>query len=232
MTTFDTIAIVVLSLSVIYSVFRGMVREIFSLLSFVVGYAGAVRFQDRGAEFAGKFLVNEIAADLMGFLFIFLAGFLTVLLVGYGVRKLVRKAGVLSTLDRALGGGIGLVKGAFCLIIFLVPLELFPDAYKSVTENSFMVPHLEKASLAMRKGLGSPSRLRDKFPDFSFEKVKDKVDEIIKIKEITEKIKSKAADLTKANGPPQEEYSKKDKQELDKLFKSFDGDGADKKSGG
>ena len=149
MTTFDTIAVFVITISVIYSLFRGLIKEVFSLLSFVGGYAGAIKFQQQGAEFCEKLFSNAKASEFVGFVLVFLVFLFGIRLIGMAVQKAIRSADVLSALDRVLGGAIGLIKGALVVIIVMVPLELFPDTYRSVTKDSIIAPPLEELSTAM-----------------------------------------------------------------------------------
>ncbi len=226
MSTFDTVAIIVMSLSIIYSIFRGMVKEIFSLMSYVVGYMMAVNLQDKSGELMGRFVTSEAAARVIGFILTFILFMVIVSFIGKLIRKVMHKAGALSAIDRIIGGAIGLIKGAALLIIVMVPMELFPGFYKSVTKDSNIAPTLQQISINMRSGMGITSNLMDK-PNKSLESMKDKVETLQKLGKLSDALKQdpNGMNLEKKSqsllSKPLDQYSEKDKEQLKKIFESI-----------
>lgn len=221
MTTFDVIAVILISISAIYSFFRGMVKEVFALLFFIVGYIVAVKFSPLGTELMSKVLSNSTAAKAMGYVIMFLAGGVAVSLVGMIVKKMVRSADALSAIDRILGAGMGVLKAAFLIIVFLGPLELFPDLHQKVVKDSVVAPPLEEISAAMRSGMGSPKQLMKKLPKISMDGIGEKIKDLKNLKDLAGKIDLSKEGDPKPKAPPVEEYSSEDKKQLEKIFESI-----------
>lgn len=110
MTTFDTAVIFVLSMSVIYSLFRGMIKEIFSLLGIVAGYIAAMKYNAALGEHLEQVIAVEAVAKATAFALIFVGAGFVVGIIGYFVRKFLHSSGALSGIDRLVGAGFGLVK--------------------------------------------------------------------------------------------------------------------------
>ncbi|MBI4383649.1 MAG: CvpA family protein [Nitrospinae bacterium] len=221
MTTFDTIVGIVLIVSVVYSVFKGMVREIFSLLAYFGGYFAALRFQGDASAHVQKVLTNPTAARIVSFILIFFCVSILISFIGKGVRALMKSSGGLSGMDRVMGGLIGLLKGLVLAVIVLAPLELFPDLYRSLTKGSMIAPNLEAISKKMRASVAPNNGFLDKFPNISMQGVEEKLNQAKDLGKITDTLKLKAREFSVSDGKPQDEYTKEDKKQLDKMLKSL-----------
>ena len=231
MTTYDIVVLSILAVSVLYSVFRGMVREIFSLLAYVTGYYVAIMFQNDLAMYVGKVLTNLTGARVISFILIFIGTVIVVTFIGKGVGGLLNAAGGLSFFNRVMGGVIGFVKAVAILLAIMAPLELFPDLYHSLTKGSTIAPHLQSVSKKMRQSVGDKTDLRDlapKLPNMPSladveDKLKDLKDKDLKsIEKMADDLKQKAEALLPKNGKPQEEYSREDIKQLEKILKSVE----------
>ncbi|HRK77008.1 MAG: colicin V production protein [Hydrogenophilales bacterium 17-64-11] len=115
MSMLDLIVLLVLVLTVVRGLMRGMVDTLFSLaawiLAFVLGKWGALMVAP----------LLPIATDNPGiryfaaFAVIFLAVLIGVLLLGHALASLVKAAG-LGSADKVLGGVLGLAKGLVILV--------------------------------------------------------------------------------------------------------------------
>lgn len=128
MTPFDIAVLVVLGLCLVYSVFRGLVKEIFSLLAVVGGFLLALQFQDRLGHTLEGVIRDSTLASAMGFGIIFVASLVGITLVGKLIRMLLHSAPGFSTADRLLGGVVGLVKGLILLLIAFTRSNSFPNS--------------------------------------------------------------------------------------------------------
>jgi membrane protein required for colicin V production len=119
-TIFDYLVLFVLIASVVISTMRGLVKEILSLVSWIVAFVVANAY---GATLA-PMLPDVIPGDMVRLMVAFVALFLGVrILMGIltlAVDALV-KAGGLSLADRGLGGLFGLARG---LVIVLAAVIL------------------------------------------------------------------------------------------------------------
>ena len=153
MATFDVFLIIVIVISLIFSVFKGMVREIFSLLSLVAGYVVAVRYQGIGVDWLEKYITNDTLARLTCFGALFILTAATVSILGWYVKKLIHTSGALSGMDRLGGGVFGVVKGVLLMVLLMYPLQFYPDIYVKFTRGSTFAPHLRDLSNDLSRSL-------------------------------------------------------------------------------
>ena len=68
MTTFDIIVIFILGLSIVLSLFRGFVKELFSLLSYLGGYLMAANYQSEFSQVFLDSISSKAIAKLIAFI--------------------------------------------------------------------------------------------------------------------------------------------------------------------
>jgi membrane protein required for colicin V production len=115
MSMLDIIVVLVLILTVVRGLMRGMVDTLFSLaawiLAFVSGKWGALLV----APLLPIGIETQAIRYFAGFAVVFLVVLIGVLLVGHALSSLVRAAG-LGGADKVLGGALGLAKGGVILV--------------------------------------------------------------------------------------------------------------------
>ncbi|MDT3707751.1 MAG: CvpA family protein [Thiobacillus sp.] len=115
MSVLDLIVLLMLLLSVVRGLMRGMVDTLFSLaawiLAFVLGRLGA----SMAAPLLPLTVENPSIRYFATFAVIFLVVLIAMLLLGHVLASLARSAG-LGTADRVLGGVLGLAKGLLILV--------------------------------------------------------------------------------------------------------------------
>ena len=218
-----------------------MVREIFSLLGYLVGYVLAIDYYEEFAIFLQSMVSQEVMARIAEFTIVFtvvkiLVGLVIICIVkvifgllGRLIRKSVERTLAISFLDRIVGGGLGFLKGLVIVAIMMFPLGLFSGGYEKVTQGSIISPYLEKII-----SLVSQESYIDKILDFSsemsFDGVQEKLEKIGAINEITQDIKHKKEELQdavkgKIKNSPEEDamdnHTKEDKDKLNNLLKKF-----------
>ena len=119
MTIFDYLVLFILISSIVISTLRGLVKEILSLLSWIVAFVVANMF---GAQLA-PLLPAAIPGDMVRLIVAFIALFLGVrLLMGLlmmAVDALIKASG-LSLADRGLGGLFGLARGIVIVLAAVI----------------------------------------------------------------------------------------------------------------
>jgi membrane protein required for colicin V production len=123
MSLLDLIVLLVLVVSVVRGLMRGMVETLFSLaawlLAFVLGKWGALLV----APLLPIGIENPSIRYFAGFALIFLLVLIAVLLLGHALASLVKAVG-LGSADKVLGGVLGLAKGLLILIGFTLAAGL------------------------------------------------------------------------------------------------------------
>ena len=218
-----------------------MVREIFSLLGYLVGYVLAMDYYEEFATSLQSMVSQEIMARISDFAIVFtvvkiLVGLFIIFIVkiifgllGRLIRKSVEGTLAISFLDRIVGGALGVLKGLVIVAIIMFPLGLFSGGYEKVTQGSIIAPYLEKII-----SLVSQESYVDEFLDFSSEISVDEVQEKIKkmsdLNAITQDIKNKKEEFlgtiqggikNKAQEDAMENYTKEDKNKLNDLLETF-----------
>ena len=218
-----------------------MVREIFSLLGYLVGYVLAMDYYEEFATALQSMVSQEIMARVSEFAIVFtvlkiLAGLFIIFIVkiifgllGRLIRKSVEGTLAISFLDRIVGGALGGLKGLVIVAIIMFPLGLFSGGYEKVTQGSIIAPYLEKII-----SLASQESYIDKFLDFSSEisvdGVQEKLEKMRDLNAITQDIKHKKQELLDKiqqgikNRPEEgamDNYTKEDKNKLNDLLKTF-----------
>jgi len=209
MVPFDIFLAVVVGFSLIYSLFKGMVREIFSLLSLIAGYVVAVRYQGMGADWLEQFIGNDTVARLASFALLFIVTAAVVSILGGYARKLIRTSEVLSGWDRLGGGVFGVVKGVFFMVLLMFPLQLYPDVDSKLTRASIFAPHLRSLSNDLIDNLDAQGGF--------MQNIKMKTKELEKLKIIRDLSKKYKKNVKKA----QDEHTASDRQELNDILDSI-----------
>ena len=137
---FDLATIVVLILSGIWSLFRGFLREMLSLLGFVVVVTLAVYAYPHVLDALEGVVGEDWVRQVVGLALLFIAAM--VLFVGFvKLGVLLTHAMGLSILDRLLGFFFGLVKVVvFVSVLFLLGNKFLPDLTRQLTYTSFAGP--------------------------------------------------------------------------------------------
>ena len=241
MSVFDFIIILIIGICFVYSFSKGMVREIFSLLGYLVGYVLAMDYYEEFATALQSMISQDIMARISEFEIVFtvvkiLVGLFIIFvvkvifgLIGRLIRKSVEGTLAISFLDRIVGGALGVLKGLVIVAIIMFPLGLFSGGYEKVTQGSILAPYLEKII-----SLVSQESYIDKFLGFSSEMtvdgVQEKLEKIGDLNAITQDIKHKKEELLDAiqggvNNIPKEDtmdnHTKEDKDKLNDLLKTF-----------
>lgn len=221
MISFDVFAFIIIGLSVLYSIWKGMVREAFSLVALVVAYLAALNLYSDLAVLIGGVITEETLANVFSFIVLFIVVLLFVAMVGRRVKKYLHSTHTISGWDRFLGGFFGMAKGIFLMIVFMFPLQWFDESYARWTEDSLVAPYLEdwvddiRESVDLEPGFnrsmpGSLKGMRRQIP--GMEEIKES------IAAQKEKLQEKTSALIHLDSPPQDDYTQEDREKLDKIL--------------
>lgn len=117
----DGVILAVIAISTAFGLYRGFVREAFSLAGWVAAYVVARLFHPALEVMLADVIATpslRLAAAWGG---LFVATLLLVALAGYMIRSLMEEAGI-SAVDRVLGALFGLVRGGILVLAVLVLL--------------------------------------------------------------------------------------------------------------
>lgn len=141
MSGLDIAIIVIIVVSVLYSLFRGLVREFFSLLSLIVGFFAASSLYSFLASFLSIWIPSNLVANILSFILIFIATSLVISFIGKLVRRFVT-AIHLESLDRIMGGLFGFLKGVFIVMVLVLMLVAFLPPGHPILRASRLSPYV------------------------------------------------------------------------------------------
>lgn len=158
MNTLDIVFLILIGISIIYSLIRGLVREIFSFLSIILGFLGASYGYSAMAEWLRRWVTNETLAQILAFTLLFVLIALLVGLLGKVLSGLVHKGG-LGWADRMGGAAFGFLKAILIVAIIVLILTAFLPAKSKILLESRVSP----AALTIARGLSFlvPAKLQD-----------------------------------------------------------------------
>jgi membrane protein required for colicin V production len=227
MTTFDIVVYSILGLSVILSLFKGFVKEVFSLLSYLGGYLMASKYQGVFSQLLMESVPSKPIAKLIAFAGIFIVTAIIISITGRIARGLIMSATQLSGFDRLAGGVVGFGKGVMIVVAVTFPLQFFPEVGKKLMKDSQTAPHLAKV-LAFVSQNPEALNIRKKLNDFDMGGMKEKFEELKNMKGMAEQFEDLKNSLPNMNGDskkgekPLDEYSKEDIQKLTDILKSVE----------
>ena len=149
MSVFDYAMLGMILVSVAVSIWRGLVREVVSLLSWLVALWVAARFAVAFSEWLPAAMTNPSARYVTAFVALFLATVIVLELFGVLLARLLRAAG-LGFVDRALGAVFGLARGALLAWILTLLGGLTSLPQQGWWQESMLAPPLQAAVLAAR----------------------------------------------------------------------------------
>jgi membrane protein required for colicin V production len=137
----DLLLLAIIAVSTLLGLLRGFVGVLASLLAWLLAGWAAFHFGGKLALILAGNDTPSAGMLLAGYGLCFLGVLLVVGLVGWGVRKVVKAAG-LSGVDRALGGALGLARGGIvaCLLVLLMGFTALPR--EAAWQQSAVVPVL------------------------------------------------------------------------------------------
>lgn len=131
MTIFDYLVLFVLICSIVISTLRGLVKEILSLLSWIVAFVVANAYGESLAELLPNMLPGSTTRLIVGFIALFIGVRILMGLLTMALNEVVKATG-LTLVDRGLGGLFGLARG---LVIVLAAVLLC--GMTAIPEQSF-----------------------------------------------------------------------------------------------
>lgn len=127
MTAFDYLVLLILLCSIVISTFRGLVREVLSLVSWVVAFMVANAYGESLSILLPEIIPGVLTRLIVAFVALFIGVRLLMSLVAMAVEAGIRSAG-LTVMDRGLGGLFGLGRGLLIVmtVVILCGLTAIP----------------------------------------------------------------------------------------------------------
>jgi membrane protein required for colicin V production len=157
----DWLILLVIVLNVVGALAQGFFYELFSFAGVVIGYLIAAWEYPRVAAFYIHYVNSEWAADIAGFLTVFLLVLLLGSVAGKVARSTVEGIG-LRWIDRLLGGLFGFLKGVVVCTVVVMALAAFSPTSPWIQESR-IAPFMLVTGRALI--WAAPAELRQRFRD-------------------------------------------------------------------
>lgn len=155
----DIVALLIIVVSMIAAMIKGILSELLSLGSVLAGIVCAFLFYPHAADFFGFFDAPRLALEFMGFAAIFI--FFVVLggVLSHLMDRLM-KALKVKWFDRLMGGAFGLLRGYLIAMVIFLALTAFPVSENLVAGSFLREYFLAGAGLLVRL---APEGLQTRF---------------------------------------------------------------------
>ncbi len=152
MTLLDYAVFAIVGFSVLLSVIRGLVREVFALAAWAIAFVVAWFFGSELATLMPEEIPSLELRLLAGFATVFFLVLLAMSLVAIAASQLVKSAG-LSVEDRMLGAMFGLARGLLVVMALVLAAGATSLPAEPVWREAALRPLLERAALGIRDWL-------------------------------------------------------------------------------
>jgi membrane protein required for colicin V production len=152
MTWVDYAILAIIGISALISIFRGLLREVLSLLAWGCAFWVAWSYMQEAAGWFGGVVSVPAARLVLGFATLFVGTLLLAALVNLFIGKLLAGTGLNGT-DRMLGVLFGVGRGVVIVAMLVLAAGLTPAPQDPSWRTSLLLPRFEAAALVMRRYL-------------------------------------------------------------------------------
>src|SRR3989339_319687 len=150
MNPLDMVIIVILGYCLIRGIFRGLVKEISSIIGVLAGFYAAYSYYALLAKPLARWISSTPYLNILSFMIIFCVIFILISILGIIIKYLLNIA-FLGWEDRICGAGFGIIKGILIVSVVLISLTAFLPKGAPIIKNSLLSPHVTLISEKMVK---------------------------------------------------------------------------------
>lgn len=149
MTIFDYLVLFVLVCSVVISTLRGLVKEILSLLSWIVSFVVANAYGEDLATMLPDMVPGNATRLIVAFIALFIGVRLLMMLLTMAIDALVKASG-LTLADRGLGGLFGLGRGLVLVLAAVLLCGMTAIPQQPFWKEALLSPMAETAARTVK----------------------------------------------------------------------------------
>jgi len=148
MNLLDWIFIIIIAVSAIYGLFKGLIKELISILALVIGLIGASRFYGTLSSALKDFGLSDQISNVLSFVVLFVAIFIAIVLIGKLIHRFAH-AIFLGCINRLGGAGFGFIRGVLVSCILSIILTVALSEKAPVLTQSKLTPHIMSISKSL-----------------------------------------------------------------------------------
>lgn len=118
MNQFDYLILAIVGFSGILGLFRGLIKELMSLVAYLVAAAAAVWWGPQASTWIETWLTNPLIRSAVAYLLVFIMALLGVGLINMALSALIERTG-LSTADHGFGMLFGVLRGIVLVLVLV-----------------------------------------------------------------------------------------------------------------
>jgi len=150
MNPFDILILVILGYSLVRGLFRGLVKEISSIIGVFGGFYAAYTYYTVLARYLSGLIHDASYLNILSFLIIFCCVLIVVSILGVIIKYLLNIA-FLGWVDRIGGFVFGATKAVLIVCVLFISLTAFLPKGSSFIKDSVLAPHVAWISEKMAK---------------------------------------------------------------------------------
>ncbi len=158
MNPFDTIITIILGYCLIRGFFRGLIKEISSIIGVLGGFYAGYTYYLEIARPLSAWISNPAYAKILAFLLLFCGVFIFVSIIGVIIKYLMNIA-FLGWVDRICGVIFGMAKGVLIASVLLMILTAFLPKGAPMIKDSLLAPHVSRVSEIMAQLVSKEMKL-------------------------------------------------------------------------
>ncbi len=159
----DYLIVILIALSMLIGLWRGLLREVISLATWIAAFAIAFLFAEDGAVHLASHIATPSLRIAAAFGGLFLATLLIGGLIGLVASYLVDYTGLTGT-DRLLGAVFGLARGAAIIVVLVLAAGLTPLPKDPWWQQSLLLDRFQEGALWLRDFLPPELAQNVQFP--------------------------------------------------------------------
>jgi membrane protein required for colicin V production len=148
-TIFDYLVLFVLICSIVISTVRGLVKEILSLLSWIVAFVVANAYGENLAALLPSVVAGNVTRLIVAFIALFIGVRLLMMLLSMAIDALVKASG-LTLADRGLGGLFGLARGVVIVLAGVLLCGMTAIPQQAFWKNALLSPLAETTAMTVK----------------------------------------------------------------------------------
>lgn len=142
----DLAIVAILAVSVIVSLFRGLIKEVFSVLVWVAAAVAAVQVAGPLAASLEPVIEMPSARIILAFVTVFVFVLVIGGLISHLIGQTIRRTG-LSPTDRLFGAVFGLVRGGAIVLVAVILARFTPFPEEAWWQESQLLPVFERLAV-------------------------------------------------------------------------------------
>ncbi|MCH8499036.1 MAG: CvpA family protein [Marinobacter sp.] len=149
----DWVIIVIIAVSTLISLARGFVKEALSLVTWVCAFVVARTFHPQMQSLLADTVETPVVRLVAAFAILFFATLIVGIIINNLIGHLIRATGLTST-DRVLGMGFGLLRGLVIVVVMIAFTRYTPLAEDTWWQESVMIERLSVVETWSRHTFG------------------------------------------------------------------------------